>query len=192
MHLTIALVAAVSLAMQPMDVEGPGEKECFEDALRMTPAAFSRLTGINTAPDAEIRMDLDGDCVTGDEDILRWLGSEDATRFLDQRDIRLTELVRGYRHERLGWEDAVLGDINADDVVDHQDLLSLALQFGKRPADATSPAVDVSGDGVIDAEDLARLLGQWGERSEDDLRVFQIALYCGFEFLPAEDDAPKQ
>jgi hypothetical protein len=143
----------------------------------MDPVAFSRLTGIIAAPRADIRIDFDGDCETTDVDVLRWLEEEAARPFLDRRDARFMSYAGG----PFGWvvcgDDAIFGDVNVDDVVDHADLVALTLQLGQRSEDATSPAVDVSGNGVIDLDDLAQLLERWGELGSG-LSWCQIVSYC--------------
>ena len=178
MNTALAFVAAVSLAIQPLALEDFGPERCGDDSRPMDPVEFSRMTGIIVRPNSMIRIDLDDDCVTSASDVLRWLEGGDAERFIDRRDTRLVTLGNVFDSEDLVWEDAVVGDVNSDDVVDLADLVALAQRLGEHTAHAKSPAFDPNVDGVIDIHDLAMLLDRWGDRSEDDLVCRRLSYVC--------------
>lgn len=178
MNTALAFVAAVSLAIQPLGFVDFEPEHCGDGSRPMDPVEFSRLTGIVVRPNSVIRIDLDDDCVTGASDVLRWMDGSDAARFIDRRDTRLVTLGNVFDLEDLVWEDAVLGDVNADDVVDLADLVAMAQRLGGHTVHATSPAFDPNADGVIDIHDLAMLLDRWGERSEDDLVCRRLSYVC--------------
>lgn len=187
MHLPLAFVTAASLAAQPLDIyEFSSPDRCDGEARPMAPATFTTLTGIIVAPGAEIRIDFDDDCETDEDDVLAWAGGQDAQRFLERRDIRLLTLILDPYMEQLGWVEVVPGDVNADDVVDHADLLELLPQLGHRTERVPSPAVDLNGDGAVDMGDLAQLLDRWGDRSEDGLAHMEVAFKSVLEMRLSE------
>jgi len=193
MDLPLAFVAAASLCIQPLDrLDAEAPEGCDVEARTMAPATFARLTGIAVAPNAEIRVDFDDNCETDEGDVLAWARSSDAQPFLERRDLRLFELIVERHFEAIGWDEVVPGDVNADDVVDHADLVELVMQLGRRMEYPPSLAVDLNGDGEVDAEDVARLLDQWGEESEDGLTHISISYKCGFEFKPLPPEPAEE